>query len=253
MSPGVPDTLVIEGVPLRPGPNAVNLYSPDPETELPGPTFVSFDFVFPMHAGALSRERAFLAPEAGAYQISVILGGDDDAAPDPHSLLRSLRIDGRDVLPELLVSPGGSVARATIELSSGAHTLHIEQREGVALPVFIGPRIDLAREPAARLRTEHLSPTRYRVTATGNLPYLLVVNELYDPRWKASIDGREIERHLEVFGSVNGWIVDADGEHVVDVQFAAQPLADATRILSIVGLLAIGLALGIGAVRRRRA
>ena len=251
--PGVPDTLIIEGVPLRPGPNAINLYSPDPETELPGPTLASFDFVFPMHAGALSRERAFLAPEAGAYQITVILGGNDDAAPDSRLSLRSLRVDGRDVLPELSVSPGGSVARATMELSGGAHTLHIEQRAGVALPVFIGPKIDRTREPAVQLRTEHLSPTRYRVTASGGLPYLLVVNELYDPRWKASINGREVERHLEVFGSVNGWIVDAGGEHVVDIEFAAQPLADAMRILSIVCLLATALALGIGAVRRRRA
>ncbi len=249
--PGVSDTLVVEGVPLQPGPNAISLYSPDAETELPGPEVVSFEFVFPMRAGALSRQRMFLAPETGAYQIAVILGGDDDTAPDPHSSLRSLRIDGHDLLPELSVSPGGSVARATMELSSGAHTLHIEQREGVALPVFIGPKIDLIREPAVQLHTEHLSPTRYRVTATGSLPYLLVVSELYDERWKASIDGREVERHLEVFGSVNGWVVDAAGEHVVDIEFSAQPLADAMRILSTVALLAITFALGVGAVRRR--
>ncbi len=251
--PGETEVLVIEGIALEPGSNSINLYSPDPETELPGRQFVSFDFMFPMKAGALQRKRVFEALKDGVYRIAVIVGTDADGMSNPRAALRSLRLDGHDLLPNLWAPAGRSVARGTVWLDRGKHTLEIDQRDGVALPVFIGPKLDPAPGHVGGLRTEHVNPTHYRVTASSEKPYVLIMSELYDPRWTARIDGREVERHVEVFGYMNGWLIEAEGPHIVDIKFTAQPLADQTLLLSSIVISSMSLALVVGAALRWRA
>ena len=79
------------------------------------------------------------------------------------------------------------------------------------------------------------------------------MSELYDPRWTARIDGREVERHVEVFGYMNGWLIEAEGPHIVDIKFTAQPLADQTLLLSSIVISSMSLALVVGAALRWRA
>ena len=246
--PGETEVLVIEGITLKPGANSINLYSPDPETELPGRQFVSFEFMFPMQAGALQRKRVFKAVKDGVYRVNVIVGTDADGMGEPTTSLRSLQIDGYDLLPNLWVPVGRSIARGSIWLDKGEHTINIDQRDGVALPVFIGPKMDATPGQVGNLQTEHVSPTHYRVTASTDKPYVLIMSELFDPRWTALINGREVERHVEVFGYMNGWLIEAEGPHVIDIKFSPQTLADGTRLLSIIVISSMVLALVIGSV-----
>ena len=254
VAPNVEQSLLVEGVRIAPGPNAVNLYSPNPEVQLPDGQFRSFEFAFPVAVGRLSRVRTFAAGAAGRYEVALMLGVGEGQAAEPRALLRALRVDGNDLLDDMRIQEGTSIARAVVWLEPGRHTLEIDQHQGVAVPVLLGPQLPEVRGPPVRLTYERLRPTHYRVAAEAGQAYVLVLNDLYDPRWTAYVDGREVQQHFEVNGFANGFLVEATGPHVVEIEFKAQRLADATLLLSVMSAAAMAAGLlAWSVVRWRRA
>lgn len=71
-------------------------------------------------------------------------------------------------------------------------------------PSVVDPSVNYSRN----------NPTNYTadVSATGNMPYILIFNEKFNPSWKLvgeSADGKQIpvDKHFTVDGYANGWFV----------------------------------------------
>jgi len=82
-------------------------------------------------------------------------------------------------------------------------------------------------------------------------PYYLVVGQNYDPRWKASIDGRDLGPPIVLDGYSVGWRVSRPGSYTVSVRYGKQRLYDGALLLSAV-TLALGFTFIVLGWRRRR-
>jgi hypothetical protein len=236
--------LVLTGLEIPPGESFVRLYSPDPETQVTTDEFVSFEVAFPIHAGPVRRQRQFDLARAGAYELLVELPTDDSTGY-LRETFRAIELDGQDLLPRLTPDPERRVARAPVALDAGTHTLYIDQHNGDTVPVMLvtSPPVPVG-SGGVHIDAQRVRSTRYRVAVEGQGPYVLVLNQGYDPRWQASVDGRPVAEHFEVNGFANGWLVEVVGDHRVDIEFAPQRLADVAAVASAtaLGLLAITLA-----------
>ena len=274
-----PQTLVVEDIELDPGENFVTFYSPDRESERSDGGYESFRFNVPFVMGTATRDRKFSIAEAGAYDISVLVPPGESSSDVARVGLQSLSIDGQEFVDKLerpfkpdqrccgatVVCTGGLVCplsqeamipivRTTVRLDAGLHDLRIVEASGRVHPVMISPWQDpeSVNLEAPNLTFERLRDTHFRVTADSGGPYILVLNELYDARWRASVDGQASKHHVEVNGFANGFLIEADGEHVVEIVFAPQSLADVSGVGSTIVIVGLVAGLALSGVRRRR-
>jgi hypothetical protein len=273
-------TLVVEDIELEPGENFVTFYSPDRETERSDGSYESFRFNVPFVVGTATRDRKFSIAEPGAYDISVLVPPGESSSDDIARVgLQSLSIDGKEFVDKLerpaqpehaccgstvvctagLVCPSTQetmipILRTSVKLDAGLHDLRVVEASGRVHPVMISPWQD----PESRmleppiLTYERLRDTHFRVTADSGGPYMLVLNELYDPRWRASVDGQASTHHVEVNGFANAFLIEAEGKHVVEIEFAPQSLADASGVGSMIVIVGLVAGLGVSRVRRIR-
>ena len=264
--------IVVHGLRLDPGRNLVGFYSPDADTELADGSLVSFEIETPIRVGTIARTRSLQIARDGVYELMLLPGGGNvgltDAPEQARWLwvegarlepaertgrqsvperLKWLRIDGMSVLERLEAADGGRPARVEVELSAGHHVVEIGQTDGTPLDVLLAPKgqAELGAREAPRVSYERLRETHIRARVGSSGPYVLVLNESYDPRWKAYVEGREVARHFEVNGVANGWVIEADGAHEVELEFSAQRLADVMLWVSLatVGAIVLGVLL----------
>ena len=264
--------IVVHGLRLEPGRNLVGFYSPDADTELADGSLVSFEIETPIRVGTIARTRSLQIARDGVYELMLLPGGGNvgltDAPEQARWLwvegarlepaertgrqsvperLKWLRIDGMSVLERLEAADGGRPARVEVELSAGHHVVEIGQTDGTPLDVLLAPKgqAELGAREAPRVSYERLRETHIRARVGSSGPYVLVLNESYDPRWKAYVEGREVARHFEVNGVANGWVIEADGAHEVELEFSAQRLADVMLWVSLatVGAIVLGVLL----------
>lgn len=81
--------------------------------------------------------------------------------------------------------------------------------------------------PFERLPTytvNKLSTTLYQFDVTqAKYPFLLVLSNSYNDNWIAYINGQQLEKHLNVNGYANAWVVDKKGNFTVNVMFKTWP------------------------------
>lgn len=85
-----------------------------------------------------------------------------------------------------------------------------------------------------------------RVTATvaaspDDEPYVLVLSQAFDDRWRATIHGKSLGKPFLVDGHGMGWVVDEPGSHVVDLEFGPQTGTNVGAAVTGAGLIAVGV------------
>ena len=252
LQPSVPRDVLVLGIEVEPGTNYVNLYSPEYNTLLSDGSFASFEYEMPILIGTIKRERTFTLPRDGAYRIGVNLLFQGSTDVGPQDLLDGLRIDGQELLSDLTVEDQYPIATTTIDLSAGAHTLVIDQNVGSSIAITLVPaEPKVALSSGLDIQYESLSATHLRASVRTSEPIMIVLNELFDSRWEATIDGTPVETHLRVNGFANGFFVDRIGEYEIEFVFNLQPLADATRNVSAASIALLAAILVTGLARDR--
>ncbi len=254
LQPSVPREVLVLSIDVEPGTTYVNLYSPEGDSLLPDGSFASFEYEMPIVIGTIKRERSFNVVQGGNYRLGVHLTYQTSTGQGPNALLNGLTIDGHDLLPVLASDDQYRIATTTINLSAGMHTIIIDQKMGASIPVTLVPvRPEVNDDQGLVIRHESISPSHVRASVRTEDPIMLVLNELFDSRWEATVNGVPVGPHLRVNGFANGFFVNQVGEYEIEFKFRLQPLADATRNLSAACIAALASLLLMSLARDRMA
>jgi arabinofuranan 3-O-arabinosyltransferase len=190
---------------------------------------------------------------------------EDHSAPLP-CLGTVLSIDGRPVF----VRPEGTVgdllsgkdlplvtcSGRPIALAPGSHDLlagGVLQPDAIRLST-LGQR-HAAVSPATLPRVE--APVSWTGSYQVNVsnargPFYLVIGQNYDPRWKASIDGRDLGPPELLDGYSAGWLISRPGSYAVSVRYGPQRTYTLALGVTGVSLFAGAAAIATDLRRRRR-
>jgi hypothetical protein len=214
-------------------------------------------------------ERDTLASRARVRRVAVL-------PPDLRDPLLFVRVEGNDSLSvrELSATDACTVRgyrnprrlanglflyenpRATPRAYTVGHTLHGTDPAPIRRmlldldPAELGRTAIVGEDVPAGLRPGAIEKSRFEtrsseiVVRSDGGPTLLVVNERFDPDWRATVDGRPT-RILRVNGLVRGVVVPA-GRHLVRLEYATPTAVYVGAGLALGGVLAavlLGLAL----------
>jgi arabinofuranan 3-O-arabinosyltransferase len=155
-------------------------------------------------------------------------------------------VDGQDLMmrPPLPVTSGGPSVWAgcgRLPLNAGVHTVRPLASWTPDELVFRDRLGDTAGSPRPAVPDFIVSDTRgpaMTVTVrSATAPYYLVTGQAYDPRWRATLDGKDLGPPTTVDGYAAGWYVDAPGTHTISVRYAPQRTTDIALGLSGLGVL----------------
>jgi arabinofuranan 3-O-arabinosyltransferase len=111
-----------------------------------------------------------------------------------------------------------------------------------AQPVGVAPGLTFTSDMGSHVRAE--------VGASlSDDPYVLVLSQAFDDRWRATVDGKKLGKPFLVDGHAMGWVVDSPGSHDVDLTFGPQRETDIGAAVTGAGLLAVG---ALAVLPRRR-
>jgi hypothetical protein len=69
-----------------------------------------------------------------------------------------------------------------------------------------------------------LTSTHYRVKVTSvNMPYVLILNDIYNNKWTLSIGRKSNNTHFLANGYSNGWLINKQGTYTIDIQLKIWP------------------------------
>lgn len=241
---GIPEgrfrDILMPGVVLNPGRNYLLLYSPNPETEISPGVYASLEFQLPFRAGFLRRTRNFATSVPGRYQVILV---PDVRIPSGGLPPANVVINGVDITDTIERTGRANLFSATVHLSEGDHLVEIIQPHGSRIPVLLGGPVLNPNAASANLAIdfERISNTHIRATADSKDPYVLIFNELFDPRWEARVNGAPVSQHFEVSGFANGFLIEdfAEGVHEIELTFNHQRLADISLLASVLAWLAM--------------
>jgi hypothetical protein len=77
------------------------------------------------------------------------------------------------------------------------------------------------------IRSHKIDPTNYEVTVKAQSPFMLAFAEAYDERWTAEVktsNGVKIYKPLPLYGTINGFMIDTEGDYVVHIKYAPQEI-----------------------------
>jgi hypothetical protein len=80
-------------------------------------------------------------------------------------------------------------------------------------------------------------PTNYEVTVKSQSPFMLAFAEAYDERWIAEVktsNGVKIYKPLPLYGAINGFMIDTEGDQIIHIKYAAQEIFYAGSLVSAV-------------------
>jgi hypothetical protein len=132
-----------------------------------------------------------------------------------------------------------------VSLNSGNHYIGIAQANGTNFSyldsVLIGSirpedgqsslkqRQQQQPSEEAIIRSHKIDPTNYEVTVKAKSPFMLAFAEAYDERWTAEVktsNGVKTYKPLPLYGVINGFRIDTEGEgdYVVQIKYAPQEI-----------------------------
>ncbi len=213
---------------------------------------------FPAHPGrtrltfpprlATSLTLTILARKGpGAVRIAEVGFGGARVTHDPELAARACiavaTADGNPLLVRLTqpitgVDPTlfGPCGGRRLRLDAGAHRL--SEKGGWVLDQLV-LRDVIGELPVAPSPGPHLTVTSSRPTSfdlqvgAARAPYTLVLGQAFDPRWRASIDGRDLGAPSVVDGYSAGWQVRDPGPHRISIRYGPQRPADAAIGVSV--------------------
>lgn len=149
---------------------------------------------------------------------------------------QSFTLDGKEYPPGKAVKLAPGYHRLLLTATNIENTADV-----IASPVFLRETLP-AKEAAVSpgISFSQKNPTRYEVTVTdAAAPYVLVLNQRFDPGWGLSIDGiRQDYYHLQANGFANSWIVPKTGTYTLSLYYIPQQQANLGAIISGSTLLA---------------
>lgn len=165
--------------------------------------------------------------------------------PDAHLYASQVRLDGA------YVSSSGSVY-----LKEGFHTAELH-RINMDTSIFNGPPALFIEQSfggkkmgTPQLTYIRVNPTHYVVHVSGaSEPFILQLNQQYDPRWKAS--SLSDDNHVEINGYANGWYVSKTGDFDVVLTYGPQRIFYAGVIISGIAILTILIVVSYPVVKKR--
>jgi arabinofuranan 3-O-arabinosyltransferase len=174
---------------------------------------------------------------------------------------RGFEVDGRAVAVQTPATIGRLTAGlpvtltpchgATVSLSAGSHRISpVDAWQLDELHLSSSSSMGASPPAGPQLSVESSTPTRTTVTTDGaEAPYYLVLGQGYDPRWRATMDGKSLGPPILVDGYSTAWIVRSPGAHTFVLEFGPQHWMNLSLAVS---LLAVAGMVGIVARRRRR-
>jgi arabinofuranan 3-O-arabinosyltransferase len=102
--------------------------------------------------------------------------------------------------------------------------------------------LDASAHPAVRAATPNISvhdrrgPAYDITTGPTDSPFVLMLGEGYDARWRATVDGRSLGSPIVLDGYATGWVLPA-GEHHIEVRYGPQRWTDLALLVSLTTLL----------------
>lgn len=174
--------------------------------------------------------------------------------------VKANRDDGKDACIDLAIVDGKPLA---MRLSDAAKNEWVACGKQIALAAgthVVKPAdgsialdsLDLLSAPMAQNRPSGVAPgvtftsdLGSRVSATVNAspdgkPFVLVLSQAFDDRWRATVDGKSLGKPFLVDGHGMGWNIDDPGKHVVHLEFGPQTGTNVGAVITGAGLLAVG-------------
>jgi len=101
---------------------------------------------------------------------------------------------------------------------------------------------------------EQLNPTKYvtHIDNSSGEPFFIVLSTQFDQYWSATIDGKEVDKHLVANGYANAWYIDETGEYDIILHFTTQSLFYAGVAISSLTFIGLVSYLGLGLIPNRR-
>jgi hypothetical protein len=83
---------------------------------------------------------------------------------------------------------------------------------------------------------KQVNPTLYEINVENTEPFILVLLENFDQRWKAYVNGSPIPEtnHYKVNAFANGWLIDANGKLKIVIQYETQNIIQHSVIASAI-------------------
>ncbi|AKU16777.1 alpha-(1-_3)-arabinofuranosyltransferase domain-containing protein [Luteipulveratus mongoliensis] len=121
-------------------------------------------------------------------------------------------------------------------------SLTLKDKQGKAQPTPLPPQFKV---------TDNSSSAKTIKVTAGKAPYAVVIGQSIDPRWRATIDGKDAGAPVTIDGFSAGWVVPQGGSHTVKISFTPQRSSNIGLAVSTVVVL-LALVLVVLAWWRRR-
>jgi hypothetical protein len=82
-------------------------------------------------------------------------------------------------------------------------------------------------------------PTNYSLTIESSGPFVVVFGEMFDPNWKAYINGELIKQHFIVNYFANGWLINKTGKFTITIEYLPQKVLKVLSLASCLLLIII--------------
>ncbi|HVQ96755.1 MAG TPA: alpha-(1-_3)-arabinofuranosyltransferase family protein [Mycobacteriales bacterium] len=159
-------------------------------------------------------------------------------------------LDGQDlmmrpVLPITSMGPAVWAGCGRQSLAAGVHTvrpLGSWTPDELVLRDARGDNPPRPAQPPEVTIAHSRGPAMTVTVRSATDPYYLVTGQAYDPRWQATLDGRELGPPITVDGYSAGWLIDAPGTHTIAVRYGPQRTTDlalAGSGLTVLGCLVL--------------
>jgi hypothetical protein len=130
-----------------------------------------------------------------------------------------------------------------ITLNSGNHYIEIAQSSGTN-PSYLdsiilhwisaedggqSSIIQQKRGEESIMKYNQIDPTTYEVALKSESPFMLAFAEAYDERWTAEVEEKssgtkKIYKPLPLYGAINGFSIDTEGEYVIHIKYTPQEI-----------------------------
>ena len=147
---------------------------------------------------------------------------------------------------DLSLEPGQHFLRTT-DPTITVDSLDLADTQKVNAPTptsVAGPAVDVKRGFGAAM-------TAYVAANPSGFAYYLVIGQGYDSRWRAVANGKDLGKPVLLDGYSTAWLIDSASAQTIDIQFGPQRSTDWALLISMCGLIAVGLVTAFPFARRR--
>ena len=242
--------ILLHDMEFEPGANKLRLYTPFPGTPVGNHRHLTFGLrEGSVHAGRVQFTTSIHVPFPGAYQLEVRPYGREAGVT-----VGSIALDARIVELEAGDRLGEPTFSTVVDLDAGLHRIELDQQGSEQYAFRLSPVTGgSAASPERSVEVLERSPTSLTASVVTEGPAMLVFGESFDPRWTATVEGRELPHHT-VNGFANGYELPGPGSYEVTLRFGPQSAFVSGAAISLASLGVIGaVAIGPAIWRRARA